>query len=209
MAAAPAFVELSVLQVERALASGARIVDTRAQSAFGSAFLPGSLNIGVSPSSVNWLGMVLPAATDIIIVADSRDLAYAVADQFRRAGYDRLIGFVPDGVAGWALQGKPLDHLPQLTPASLKHVMAKYADHMVLDVRTDAEWAAGHIEGARHFPLPQLVTQGIDVGKGRHITTVCRSGYRSNVAGSFLKSQGYKHVFSLIGGMTAWTAANR
>jgi glyoxylase-like metal-dependent hydrolase (beta-lactamase superfamily II)/rhodanese-related sulfurtransferase len=209
LAEVPAFLDMSVLQVERALANGARIVDTRAQSAFGAAFLPGSLNIGISPSSVNWLSLILPAATDIIVVADSRELAQAVADQFRRAGYDRLIGYVPDGVAGWALQGKPLDHLPQLTPASLKRVMATYADHVVLDVRTDAEWAAGHIEGAHHLPLPQLVKQGIDLGKGRHITTVCRSGYRSNVAGSFLKSAGYEHVFSLIGGMTAWKAANR
>jgi len=206
---AATFTELSVLQVDQALANGAQVIDTRAQSAFGAAFLPGSINIGLGASSVNWLGLVLSADTDVVIVADSAENAHQVAVQYRRAGYDRLIGYVPDGVASWALQGKPLDHLPQLTPASLKHVFEKYGNHVVLDVRTDAEWESGHIEGAIHLPLPQLVAQGIDLDRQRHITTICRSGYRSNVAGSVLKSQGYEHVFSLIGGMTGWQAAER
>ena len=42
-----------------------------------------------------------------------------------------------------------------------------------------------------------------------HITAVCGAGYRSNIAGSLLKSLGYEQVFSLIGGMTAWNASRR
>jgi len=101
------------------------------------------------------------------------------------------------------------DHLPQLTPASLRTAIDKYPDHVVLDVRTDAEWRAGHIEGALHVPVSDLIKGGVELDKERHVTTVCHSGYRSNIAGSFLKSQGYGHVFSLIGGMTAWKAAQR
>ena len=205
--ATAAFTELSVLQVERAMQEGARIVDTRAQTAFGAAFIPDSVNIGMTPSSVNWLGMVLDAETDIAIVADSPADAREAVHLFRRAGYDRLIGYLGGGISGWALQGKPLDHLPQLTPASLRHVLDKYPDHVVLDVRTDHEWEGGHIEEAVHVPIAGLVSEGVDLGEGRHITTVCRSGYRSNIAGSVLKSLGYEHVFSLIGGMTAWSAA--
>jgi glyoxylase-like metal-dependent hydrolase (beta-lactamase superfamily II)/rhodanese-related sulfurtransferase len=204
-----AFTELSTRQVENAVQQGARIVDTRAQTAFGAAFIPGSLNIGMTPSSVNWLGMVLDADNDIVVVADSATVAREAAHQFRRAGYDRLIGYMDDGITSWALQGKPLNHLPQLTPVSLRHVLGKYPDHVVLDVRTDAEWQTGHIKQAIHMPISKLVKTGIDLDKQRHITTVCRSGYRSNIAGSFMKSLGYDHVFSLIGGMTAWDAAQR
>ena len=74
---------------------------------------------------------------------------------------------------------------------------------------TDGEWDAGHIEQALHVPIATLVREGVDLDTNRHITTVCRSGYRSNIAGSLLKSLGYSHVFSLVGGMTAWTAAKR
>jgi glyoxylase-like metal-dependent hydrolase (beta-lactamase superfamily II)/rhodanese-related sulfurtransferase len=209
LADAPTFAELSGLQLERAVEAGARIVDIRAQTAFGAAFIPGSLNLGMSPKSVNWLGMVLDAATKIVIVADSTAEARQAAYLFRRAGYDRLIGYLGGGISGWALQGKPLEHLPQLTPAGLSHVLERYGNHVVLDVRTDSEWEAGHIEGAVHLPLAALVEAGVDIDKQRHITTVCASGYRSNIAGSFLKSLGYKQVFSLIGGMTAWTASQR
>jgi len=195
--------------VERAIAQSARIVDARVPSAFGAAFIPGSVNIGLDPNSVNWLGMVLNAETDIAIVADSPSAAREAAHLYRRAGYDRLIGYLGNGISGWALQGKPLDHLPQLAPAGLKHVLDKYADHVVLDVRTDSEWETGHIEGAVHVPIAELVQAGVEIDKQRHVTTVCRSGYRSNIAGSILKSQGYEHVFSLIGGMTAWTATQR
>jgi len=204
---APAFTRLAVPQVEHAVQGGTRLVDTRDQSAFGAAFLPGAINIGMRPDAVNWLGMVVDAASDIIIVAHSDSDAREAALRFRRAGYDRLIGYLADGVSGWAMDGKPLDHLPQLTPAGLMRVSEKYSDHVVLDVRTEAEWQAGHIEGAIHKPISGLIRDGVDLDKQRHITTVCGSGYRSNIAGSFLKSLGYEHVFSLIGGMTAWDAA--
>jgi rhodanese-related sulfurtransferase len=188
---------------------GAKLVDIRNQAAFGAAFLPGAINIGSTPNSVNWLGMVVDAACEIVIVADSEADARESARRFRRAGYDRLIGYLSDGVSGWAMQGKALDHLPQLTSASLMHVMGKYRAHVVLDVRTDAEWQAGPIDGAVHKPISDLIKNGIDIDKKRHVTAVCGSGYRSNIAGSFLKAQGYEHVFSLIGGMTAWNATHR
>ena len=89
------------------------------------------------------------------------------------------------------------------------HVLEKYTDHVVLDVRTDAEWEASHIESAIHRPISDLIKAGIDLDKHRHITTVCRSGYRSNIAGRYLRSAEYEHVCSLTGGMTAWSAMVR
>ena len=206
---AAALRQLSVQELEQLRARGVRIVDIRSQTAFGAAFIDGSVNIGLTPSAVNWLGMVLGPDSEIAIVAESPGDARAAAHQFRRAGYDRIMGFLGDGVSSWAAQGRPLDHLPQLTPRSLTHVRRTYPDHIVLDVRTDHEWASGSIEHAVHKPLADLVRYGLDEQKDRHITTVCRSGFRSNIAGSFLKANGYTHVFSLIGGMTAWQNVSR
>jgi hydroxyacylglutathione hydrolase len=167
------------------------------------------VNIGLVPSSVNWLGMVVSADTDLIVVADTPAKAAEAAYLYRRAGYDRLIGYLGDGVSGWAAQAKPLDHLPQLTPESLKEVMDKYPDHLVVDVRSDIEWASGHIERAVHIPIGNIIAGDFDLDKARHITTVCGSGYRGNIAGSILKSMGYPKVFTLIGGMIAWRASQK
>jgi hydroxyacylglutathione hydrolase len=203
--AAP-FLPLSLEEVEEAMRKGARIVDTRAPSAFGAAFIPGSVNIGLTPSSVNWLGMVLPAETEIVIVADSPNRAREAAYVYRRAGYDRLIGYLGDGINNWAAQAKELDHLPQLSPASLQYMLNKYDDHAVVDVRNNDEWKSGHIEKAKHIPIGKIFARDFSLNHDRHLTVVCGSGYRSNIAGSLLKSLGFKHVFSLIGGMVAWKA---
>ena len=209
LAEAAPFNLLNVRQVEEALARGAKIVDTRVPSAFGAAHIRGSVNIGLTPLSVNWLGMVMPADTDLVIVADTPARAEEAAYLYRRAGYDRLIGYLGDGISGWAAQAKPLDHLPQLTPESLKVVFDKYPDHLVVDVRSDSEWNSGHIEQALHIPIGKIIAGNFELDKARHITVVCGSGYRGNIAGSILKSLGYPKVFSLIGGMTAWQASQK
>lgn len=208
LAKAAPFAAMPIQQVEEARKRGARIVDTRVPSAFGAAFIAGAVNIGLTPASVNWLGMVVPAETEIIVVADSPARAQDAAFIYRRAGYDRLIGYLGDGISSWAAKAKPLNHLPQISPASLKRVMQKYPDHVVIDVRTDTEWNAGHIDCAKHIPIGQIIQKKVNLEKNAHITIVCASGYRANIAGSILKAMGYEDVFTLIGGMTAWNNAN-
>ncbi|MDD5556542.1 MAG: rhodanese-like domain-containing protein [bacterium] len=200
---------LSADEVEAARKDGAVLVDLRDAEAFGAAFIPGSLNIGLRPQSPNWLGMVVEARERIVLIAHSDADAGAAVEQFRRVGYDGIIGSLDGGISDWAARGKPLDHLPQLSVFSLAHVLEKYPDHVLLDVRTDGEWESGRIEGAVHTPISALLKDGIEVDASRHVTAICNSGYRSNIAGSFLKARGFAHVFSVIGGMTAWENARR
>ena len=94
-----------------------------------------------------------------------------------------------------------------MTPQSLKRIFEKYPNHLAVDVRSDGEWASGHIDGAVHIPIEKIISGDFSLDKEQHITVVCGSGYRANIAGSILKSLGYSNVFSLIGGMTAWKAS--
>jgi glyoxylase-like metal-dependent hydrolase (beta-lactamase superfamily II)/rhodanese-related sulfurtransferase len=209
LAGVPAPRKLAMHQVDRAQENGAVLVDIRKATAFGAAFIPGALNIGLTPASANWLGMVVNAEREIVLIADGPADVQRAVEQFRRVGYDLITGYVDSGVSAWAAEGKPLEHLPQLSVQSLKHVLQKYPDHVVLDVRTDEEWREGHLDEARHKPISALLREGVDIAPQRHITLVCGSGYRANIAGSYLKSRGYSHVFTLIGGMTAWQHVHR
>lgn len=201
---------LSIGEVEKLQSQGATLVDVRHATAFGASFVPGSINIGLTPQSATWLGMVLETSSNLIIICDSEAHGRAAADQFVRVGFDNILGFLDGGVSAWAASAKPLNHLPQLSVQGLEHVLGKYPDHVVLDVRTEDEWNRGHIDNAVHKPIASLVREGIDFpNKQQHITVICGSGYRSNIAGSFLKSKGYEHVFSVIGGMTAWSHLKR
>ena len=75
---------------------------------------------------------------------------------------------------------------------------------LLLDVREDDEWEAGHARGAVHMPLgcldPAVVQADVPV------VAVCRSGNRSGRAAAVL-AQGGIDVVNMAGGMTAWAAA--
>ena len=123
--------------------------------------------------------------------------------QLRRVGFDHIVGYFI-GVAEWVAQGGETGILPQFSVHRLKSLHAGEDGHCVIDVRTDREWSEGHIKGARHITIQQIIGNGLDSGKEDHISLICGSGYRSNIAGSFLKEQGYTRINSVIGGMNAW-----
>jgi len=77
----------------------------------------------------------------------------------------------------------------------------------VLDVREPVEWRAGHIAGAQHVPLGQLVARLGELPEGQTLV-VCKVGARSARAVAYLQQQGYDAV-NLDGGMLDWQAAGR
>ncbi|WHM37783.1 rhodanese-like domain-containing protein [Streptomyces sp. BPTC-684] len=86
------------------------------------------------------------------------------------------------------------------------------ADALVLDVREDDEWAAGHVEGALHVPMSDFVARFGDVTQavedGRRAYVMCRVGGRSAQVTQYLVQQGIDAV-NVDGGMQAWDAAGR
>lgn len=80
---------------------------------------------------------------------------------------------------------------------------------VLLDVRTDAEWAAGHLPGAVHLPLADLVAGAAppDSQDGRPLIVYCQAGTRSAVAVRVLAERGIAGR-SLAGGYAAWRAAD-
>lgn len=77
---------------------------------------------------------------------------------------------------------------------------------MLLDVRRDDEWQAGHADAAVHIPLDQLPDRAGEVPADRQIVAVCRSGGRSAQAARYLAQLGHD-VHNLDGGMQAWQRA--
>ena len=76
---------------------------------------------------------------------------------------------------------------------------------LLLDVREDYEWDAGHVSSAVHIPLGLLADHIGELPSDRQVVVVCRSGARSARAAAFLTASGYDAV-NLAGGMQAWAA---
>ena len=77
---------------------------------------------------------------------------------------------------------------------------------VVVDVRQNAEWKTGHIQGAIHIPLGTLPSRMNQLPNGKTIVTVCGSGHRSAVAARTLPRAGHD-VLNLRGGRSAWARA--
>ena len=79
---------------------------------------------------------------------------------------------------------------------------------LVLDVREDDEWQAGHVAGSLHIPLMELGNRYGELPDAEQTLVVCRVGNRSAYAAGFLIQQGIDAV-NLAGGLVAWEVAGR
>ncbi|MDP1681591.1 MAG: rhodanese-like domain-containing protein [Burkholderiales bacterium] len=78
---------------------------------------------------------------------------------------------------------------------------------VMIDVRTDVEFAQGSIQGAKHLPLHMLPLMADQLENEKPVVLICRSGARSAQACAFLAQKGFENVFNLRGGVMAWAQA--
>ncbi len=87
--------------------------------------------------------------------------------------------------------------------------VAAKKDLRFIDVREDNEWAAGHAAGAEHAGRG-VIERDIEKkvpDKETELILYCGGGYRSALAADSLQKMGYRNVYSMAGGWTAWTEA--
>lgn len=91
---------------------------------------------------------------------------------------------------------------------SVTAVDAMNADRttVLLDVRENSEWNAGHAPGATHIPLGNLSTGASRLPQDKKIYVICRSGNRSRSATGALRQAGFD-AYNVTGGMQAWQGA--
>jgi len=108
----------------------------------------------------------------------------------------------------WSFIGGRLSGVEQAD--TLKATRLYNDDALVLDVREDKEFAAGHIPKAKHIPLGQLAgrIKELDKFKGKPVLVTCRSGQRSASACRMLRKAGFETVYNQTGGIIAWERAN-
>lgn len=92
------------------------------------------------------------------------------------------------------------------TPQEVESRLARGESPTLLDVREVGEWAEGHIAGAKHIPLGQLLDRLQELDPAAETIVVCRSGNRSGLACELLSERGYR-VVNMTGGLLAWTGS--
>ncbi|MGH9631868.1 MAG: rhodanese-like domain-containing protein [Bryobacteraceae bacterium] len=82
-------------------------------------------------------------------------------------------------------------------------------EHVLVDVREDSEWAAGHAAGAVHMGKG-VIERDIESkipDKDKQMVLYCGGGFRSALAADALQKMGYQNAISLDGGWKAWQNA--
>jgi len=83
-------------------------------------------------------------------------------------------------------------------------------DAVVVDIRGQADFSKGHIQGAINIPFSQIKekTKGLEKYQGRPIIMVCANGIQVNGACDILRKAGVEQVHKLTGGMSSWVGDN-
>jgi phage shock protein E len=101
--------------------------------------------------------------------------------------------------------------LPVSQADLLARLDRKDTDLVVLDVRTPAEFAAGHVPGARNISHDQLSSRVAELAplRDKQVVLYCRSGRRTLLAEDILRKAGFTRLGHLEGDYLAWEAEHR
>ena len=80
-------------------------------------------------------------------------------------------------------------------------------DVQFIDVRTVGEYAGGHAPKASNFPLDALEKDLSKLDKNKPVYVICQTGKRSQKGSEILQKAGFKEIYNIKGGTSAWTEA--
>ncbi|MGY4712270.1 MBL fold metallo-hydrolase [Mycolicibacterium sp. CBM1] len=200
--------EMAPAQLREALEAGIRVVDARSVDDFAAGHLRGSVNVGFDGRFAETGGMVAEVGETIALVTypgEEQDAALRLT----RIGSDNAVGYLNvehDGQFPDELRDL-VRTAPRTDVADLDRLMAQDAV-TVIDIRNPGERDNGVIPGALPIPLAQLRIRLDDVPTDRPIVVHCAGGWRSSVAASLLRANGFDNVTDLAGGYNAWAEAH-
>lgn len=123
-----------------------------------------------------------------------------------RVGYDNTMGYLKGGVAAWADAGNKLDTLTECTADEFAELRIKNTgDINLLDVRRKSEYDTEHLACAKNFPLDFINQNMHKLNKHERYYLHCAGGYRSVIAASILKMNGFTEIINIKGGYKALT----
>lgn len=181
------------------------ILDTRPAVIFPMGFVPNSINIGLEGFFAVWVGTLIEDLNTRILLITEAGKEKDSITRLARVGYDNVIGYLNGGVEAWKGAEFPIEKLENVCPASFKQ---SHESFNVLDVRTAAEYANGHLSNALNIPLAELESRLSELNKNETYYVHCKSGYRSVIACSVLKKNGIKSAVNIKKGYDALMSDN-
>lgn len=199
--------ELSPEDVSERRGQGHLILDLRSSAAYSNAHVPGALNIALSGQFASWCGALIAMGTPIVLIADDVAEIDEAVMRLARVGIESVAGYLGGGMLAWDRAGFATEAIAQMPVDELLTRIAEGADLQLIDVRRPGEYNNGHAPGAVNLTLAHLDEEASKLDASRPTAVICQSGYRSSAATGILARRGFKEVFNVVGGTSAWINA--
>ena len=199
---------LDFARFKRALDGKSLVIDTRNADKFAAGHVPGTLNIPLGKSFLNWAGALVPDDHELYLIVESEsdETKEMVLNDLCKIGMTNVAGyFGSDVLHDWKKHRGEIEKVSQIEVRALGEIHGKN-DLQIVDVRSPEEWSHGHLPGARHIPLASLPDRIDEIDPSKPVVVHCRGGGRSSIATSLLLSRGIANAANLQGGYDAWVA---
>ncbi len=185
------------------------ILDVRTQQEFVKNHIPGSIFIGLNGGFAPWVGALIKDITQPILLVVPEGKSEEAVTRLARVGYDNTIGYLDGGIESWINAGKKRDQITSITANEFEQ-HTKNETVNVLDVRKDGEYQSMHLRGnnIQHFALDYINKQLDLISSDKKYYIHCAGGYRSVIAASILKANGFHNIVDIAGGFAALKNTN-
>lgn len=189
--------------------TGALLLDVRDAQVFARAFVPNSINIGLTGSFAPWVGAMIPDIKQEILLITEPGTEEEVITRLSRVGYDHVIGFLDGGIQNWINAGKEVDQITSVSVDELAQRVEADKSLAIVDVRKKSEYLSEHMIQSENLPLDTINDAMAALDKYKTYYVHCAGGYRSMVFTSILRARGYDKLIDVQGGFKAIKESGR
>jgi glyoxylase-like metal-dependent hydrolase (beta-lactamase superfamily II)/rhodanese-related sulfurtransferase len=177
------------------------VLDTRNSDEFAEGFIPDSVSIGLNGRFAEWAGSLLPFDKPLLLVSDPGKEKESII-RLARVGLDKVEGYLEGGYPTWKNAGEESDLIINVDPDELMMDIPFDPNLVIIDVRKPVEYAEGHLSQALNIPLGEMTDPGsmANLDERHNLYVHCAGGYRSIIASSLLKRQGFHNLRNVAGG---------
>jgi hydroxyacylglutathione hydrolase len=192
---------LNIAEFKKLAEEDAIILDTRNAAVFTEGFIPGAIFIGLEGRFAEWAGSLLPFNKKIILVTEPGKEAESVV-RLSRVGFDKMAGYLDGGFEAWKNAGEKADLIIDVEADELMMDIPHDPNLVVVDVRKEVEYADGHLVDAVNLPLSEMtdIAQVAQFEDNQNLYVHCAGGYRSVIAASIFKKEGFHNLRNIVGG---------
>ncbi|RZP08031.1 MAG: MBL fold metallo-hydrolase [Flavobacteriales bacterium] len=180
------------------------ILDVRNQNEFRQGFIPGSIFIGLKGSFAPWVGSIIKDVNTKLLLVCDRGLEEEAILRLSRVGFDNCLGYLDGGISSWT-NSNNYDTIESISADDLSKIVERVS---LIDVRKSGERSNGYLYNSKHVSLDDFQDQIKEIDKNNNNYIHCAGGYRSMIACSILKRNGYDSVIDVKGGFSSIRNSN-